>query len=128
VNTDTHISPAVRRTAYAAASALLLAAIAFELARHATGWWQLPAFGLGPDLALLLGGGGGLARGQLHRRAVRLYNALHVFAGPLALGLLAGAGALPRELVVGSLVWAFHVALDRSLGYGLRTRDGFQRA
>ena len=30
--------------------------------------------------------------------------------------------------LVGALAWAFHVSLDRAVGYGLRTRDGFQRA
>ena len=26
------------------------------------------------------------------------------------------------------LAWSAHIAFDRSLGFGLRTRDGFQRA
>jgi hypothetical protein len=29
---------------------------------------------------------------------------------------------------VGALVWGFHVCLDRAVGYGLRTPDGFQRS
>ena len=57
-----------------------------------------------------------------------LYNALHRIWGPLLLGLLAAAGVLPPALLVGALVWGFHVFFDRALGYGLRTRDGFQRA
>jgi hypothetical protein len=31
-------------------------------------------------------------------------------------------------LLVGALVWGFHVCFDRAVGYGLRTRDGLQRA
>jgi hypothetical protein len=27
-----------------------------------------------------------------------------------------------------ALGWALHISLDRSLGYGMRTRDGFQRS
>jgi len=40
---------------------------------------------------------------------------------------LVTAGALGIGWFIGGLAWAFHIALDRSLGYGLRTADGFQR-
>ena len=123
-----HLSPAARRAAYGLAAALLLGAIAFELAKHSTGWWQLAAFGLGPDVALLFGAGEGLERGQLHRRAVPAYNAVHLLAGPLVLGMLVAAGVLSLGFFVGALTWALHVTFDRALGFGLRTRDGFQRA
>jgi hypothetical protein len=130
---DATVAPSGRRSAagrlaYAVVAPALLAAIVFELARHSTGWWQLAAFGLGPDLALLLGAGEGLAQGQLHARAVPVYNAVHRFWGPAALAALASVGPLGRGFFVGALGWGFHVTLDRSLGYGLRTRDGFQRA
>jgi hypothetical protein len=115
-----------RRGAFITLTALLLAAAIAEILRHGGGWWQFLAFGLGPDLALLLGAGAGLAKGRLHPRAVRLYNALHSYWGP---GLLALAAiALPTGYFVGALAWAFHVSLDRSVGYGMRTRDGFQRS
>jgi Domain of unknown function (DUF4260) len=117
-----------RRLAYAVLAATLLTAVVLEVVGHETGYWQLVAFGLGPDLALLLGMGGGLARGRLHPRAVPLYNALHRFWGPVALAALVLAADLPVAYLVGALAWAFHVALDRAVGYGLRTPDGFQRA
>jgi len=41
-----------------------------------TGMWQLVVFAVLPDVAILAGRGRGLARGQLHPRAVPLYNAL----------------------------------------------------
>jgi len=28
---------------------------------------------------------------------------------------------------IGALAWMLHIALDRALGYGLRTPDGFRR-
>jgi Domain of unknown function (DUF4260) len=121
------ISTTARRMTYAIAAAALLGAIVVGLASQSTGWWQLAAFSIGPDLALLLGGGEGVERGQLHARAVPLYNALHRVAGPVALAALVAFGVLPLGFLLGALAWAFHVALGRALGYGLRTRDGFQR-
>ena len=107
-----------RRSAYAAL---------FELVEHDTGWWQFFAFGAMPDIALLAGVGTGLAKGQLHQRAVPLYNALHRFAGPLAMAIAAVA-FLPQGFFVGALAWGLHIAIDRVAGYGLRTPDGFQRS
>jgi len=124
--TDTRT--ARRRSASAALAAALLAAALFELLRHDTGWWQFFAFGAMPDLALLLGIGSGLAKGQLHPRAVPLYNTLHRFAGPLALAVLVVAASLPTGHLVGAIAWGLHIAVDRVSGYGLRTRDGFQRS
>ncbi len=93
-----------------------------------TGLWQFFAFGAMPDIALFLGIGSGLAAGQLHPRAVPLYNALHAPAGPLALAAVVIAASLPAGYLVGALAWALHIAVDRVAGYGLRTPDGFQRA
>jgi Domain of unknown function (DUF4260) len=115
------------RTAYALVAVGLLSLAVLELIRHSTGWWQLAAFSVGPDLALLVGAGRGLERGQPHPRAVTLYNVLHRFWGPAALAVAASFGLVPLGYLVGALAWGFHVALDRAVGYGLRTPDGFQR-
>lgn len=117
---------AVGRFAYAALATLLLVAIVLETLKHGTGYWQIAAFGLGPDLALFLGAPSGLEKGQIHPRAVRLYNLLHRFWGPFVLAVL--AALVPLGFFIGALAWAFHIALDRALGYGLRTPHGFQRA
>lgn len=116
-----------RRLGYGLLALALLGLIVLEYARHTVGWWPPVVFGAGPDLALLFGAGSGLARGQLHPRAVPLYNALHRFWGPLALGFVAVAAGLSAAWTVGALAWALHVAIDRAVGYGLRTPDGFQR-
>ena len=118
------ISP---RLLYAMLATTLLASIPFEVIEHGSGYWQLAAFGFGPDLALFYGVGARLERGQLHPRAVRLYNHVHRYWLPLALITLASLGLVPHAYFVGGLAWCLHISLDRVLGYGLRTRDGFQR-
>ena len=119
---------ATARFAYGALAIGLLAAIVLELARHGTGYWQVALLALAPDLALFAGASTGLSKGQLHPRAVRLYNALHRFWGPLVLASLAAASVIPLGWFAGALAWALHISLDRALGYGLRTRDGFKRS
>ena len=119
-----------RRLAYAVgAGALLVSSIAVFMSVDA-GWWVFPVFAIGPDLAFLAGIGQKtpLVHGQMPSRAVPAYNALHRLPGPIALGLLAAVGLLPPAFLVGALVWAFHIFLDRALGYGLRTPDGYQRS
>jgi Domain of unknown function (DUF4260) len=115
------------RVAFAVLGALLLAAIAAEAITHSTGYWQIPAFGFGPDLTLFYGADRGLARGQIHPRAVEPYNIVHGFWGPLALAALAELGVLSVGFFIGALTWGLHIALDRALGYGLRSSDGYQR-
>jgi hypothetical protein len=117
----------VARLAYGALAMLLLAAIVLEAAKYGAGYWQLAAFGLGPDLALLNGAGPNLQKGQLHPRGVRVYNLVHRYWLPLTLGVLASLDVVPLGYFIGALAWAFHISLDRAVGYGLRTADGFQR-
>jgi uncharacterized protein DUF4260 len=120
--------PATARVAYGALAVALLAAIVVELARHGTGYWQVALLAIAPDLALFAGISAGLAKGQLAPRAVPLYNTLHRYWGPLVLGSLAAASVIPFGWLPGALAWALHISLDRAVGYGLRTRDGFQRS
>lgn len=107
-----------------------LTRIASALVAGALMWIAMTTFGPGtplfwvavviPDVALLGGG----ARGRLNTAWVPLYNALHTWWTPIGLGL---AALVAPVLVPVALGWAFHVAWDRALGYGLRTPDGFQR-
>ena len=90
------------------------------------GPWAL-ALWITPDIAVLAGITRDMPRdGRLHPRAVPLYNALHALPGPFALIAL-GAVTGPVALGLGVL-WLSHVLLDRAMGYGLRTREGLQRA
>jgi len=113
------------RIAYAALTAVLVAALALEVAATDTSWWIVVVFLLGPDIALLLGIGSGLEKGQLHPRAVPLYNALHRYWGPAALAV--ASIVLPEGWLAAALAWALHISVDRTVGYGLRTPDGFQQ-
>jgi hypothetical protein len=57
----------------------------------------------------------------------RRLRLVHRFWGPLLLATLASFDLISVGFFIGALAWAFHIALDRAVGYGLRTRDGFQR-
>jgi hypothetical protein len=76
---------------------------------------------------MVLGAGNGLAHGQLHPRAVASYNLVHHFWIPMALITAASLDVIGLVWFIVGVTWCLHVALDRSLGYGLRDRDGFQR-
>ena len=79
-------------------------------------WWA--ALWLAPDLAMA-----GYLAGPVV--GARLYNAAHVYVGPVVLGgaaLLTGA-ELAWAL---ALLWANHIGVDRALGYGLKLPTGFQ--
>ncbi|HET9661305.1 MAG TPA: DUF4260 family protein [Thermomicrobiales bacterium] len=115
------------RFAWGVASVSLLAATMLQIQDHGGGWLAL-GFALMPDLGLLAGAARGLEKGQLAPRAVPIYNALHRLFGPAMLGLLVLAGVLPAVWLSAALGWALHIALDRTVGYGLRDADGFQRS
>lgn len=117
--------PRLGRAVYGVLAALLLVVIVVEVLARSTGYWQLAAFGLGPDLALFASAGRGLAPGQISPRGVPVYNAVHRFWGPAALFLISAIGVLPAGYLIGALTWAFHIAVDRTLGFGLRRPDGF---
>lgn len=116
----------MKRLAYAAMGLLAAGlAITVVITQHSA-WWQLVVFAIAPDLTLLAGAAPGLERGQINPRAVPLYNAVHRFWAPGALALAALAIMSPAWLA-GGLAWIAHIAFDRSLGFGLRNPEGFQR-
>lgn len=80
--------------------------------------WLLAVLAFAPDLSML-----GYLAGS--RVGSRVYNVVHTYALPLALG----AGALwtsSRLTLLVALVWAGHIGADRALGYGLKYESGFR--
>lgn len=114
------------RVAYGALALMLLAAIVFLVREKDVSVWYAVVFAAAPDLALIAGIAPGLERGQLHPRAVPLYNAVHSLVGPLVLGI-ASAVWLGLPWLAAALASGLHVAVDRAVGYGPRTAAGFQR-
>ena len=100
-------------------------AITVVVTQHAT-WVWLVVFAMAPDLSFLVGMGRGLARGQLHPRAVPVYNAVHRYWAPAVMVVITYFLHAP-EWVAAGLAWIAHISFDRSLGFGLRTPEGFQR-
>jgi hypothetical protein len=80
-------------------------------------WWLYLLFFLAPDLSFLgyLGGA---------RLGAAVYNAAHATIGPVCLGAVGFASGNPAATAI-ALIWAAHVGLDRSLGYGLKYAAGF---
>ena len=115
-----------RRLAARAGWALLAVAALVGAVLLGAGAWQTWVALVLPDIALVAGVGRGLERGQLHPRAVPLYNALHQLVGPALLALASIWLGTPWRAA--ALAWLAHVAIDRAVGYGLRDEHGFQRA
>ena len=115
------------RPASLVAGVLLLAAAVVAASVENTGVSSVLLFVVLPDVALLVGIGVRHEPGQLPRRAVPAYNLLHSPAVPVAIFVVAATGVLGAYWLVAATTWAAHIAMDRGLGYGLRTRDGWQR-
>ena len=76
-------------------------------------WGMFALLFLVPDLSLL---------GYLHsagKGAAALYNLVHSYVLPLALGLLAWKQGLPIAGQL-ALIWLAHISVDRLLGFGLK--------
>jgi hypothetical protein len=80
-------------------------------------WWAAVLLFFAPDLGFAAYGAG-------PRVGAAVYNTLHLYAGGavlLALGLWL---SLPVLWPLGAL-WLAHCGLDRALGYGLKSPEGF---
>lgn len=80
-------------------------------------WWWLFAVFLLWDLSML----GYVASPRL---GAWTYNAGHSYLGPAALLVAAWLGDLRWAAFI-ALTWAFHIAIDRLMGYGLKFTDRF---
>ncbi|GAA2152240.1 DUF4260 family protein [Actinomadura napierensis] len=127
-----HSVPLVARRVAWAANALFWSAFAvIEGLNH--GWLAAlvaVAFFIAPDLTFLAGARDAhtVERGQLPARAVPYYNTAHRALIPLALMALYTVSPITwAPIFAGLCGWLAHISIDRAAGYGLRTKDGFQR-
>jgi Domain of unknown function (DUF4260) len=113
----------IRVTQRVEAGAVALIALATVVVLYPDRWWMVLAAFLAFDLSML---------GYLRSTAAgaTTYNVVHNYAFPAA----AGVAALALEPVspaasttagVLACAWAFHVGVDRALGYGLKLPDSF---
>ncbi|WP_406392333.1 DUF4260 domain-containing protein [Streptomyces sp. NBC_00882] len=121
----------VRRTAWLAGALFWSAFSVLEAVNHGwlAGTLALTFFVL-PDLTFLvaLDEAPRMAKGQLPPRAVPYYNAMHRALVPLALMALYTVGPVTAPALFAALCgWLAHISYDRAFGYGLRTKEGFQR-
>ncbi|MFF7474825.1 DUF4260 family protein [Streptomyces sp. NPDC008092] len=135
----TNVTPALRTaTAVARRTAWLAGAMfwtAFAILEGVHHGWLAGALALLflilPDLTFLvaLDEAPRMAKGQLPPRAVPYYNAMHRALVPL--GLLAAYAVQPffswPPAFAALCGWLAHISYDRAFGYGLRTKEGFQR-
>ncbi len=119
-------SPMPRQTGFVAglprvflrieACALALAAV-IAFSRTGQSWWLFAGLILAPDLSMLAYLAG-------PRRGAYVYNAAHVYVGPLVLGGAAFLAASSGALAV-ALIWGAHIGIDRMLGFGLKHSEAF---
>lgn len=114
----------IRRTQRIEAGAVALAALVAVVVLYPGWWWVVFAAFLAFDLSML-----GYLRSTM--AGATTYNLVHNYAFPALAGMTALAlepAAGPASTVAGVLAcsWAFHVGVDRALGYGLKLPDSFR--
>ncbi|NEB75788.1 DUF4260 domain-containing protein [Streptomyces sp. SID14478] len=122
----------LRRTAWLLNALFWSAFAVLEGVNH--GWLAAAlafVFFLAPDFTFLVGMGDAprMAKGQLPPRAVPFYNTAHRALVPLALIVAYPFTPFTWAPAFAALcAWLAHISYDRAFGYGLRTKEGFQRA
>lgn len=86
-------------------------------ARTGANWWVFVVLWLVPDLSML-----GYLAGPFW--GARVYNAIHAYATPVTLAVLALILRADTLLPL-ALIWGNHIAVDRVLGYGLKYPSKF---
>ncbi|MBE2213200.1 MAG: DUF4260 domain-containing protein [Opitutaceae bacterium] len=111
-------TPAMHPTFLLRLEAAVALALALLVYRHGgASWWWFAAGLLAPDLSMLgyLGG---------NTVGAWCYNLAHTYTLPFSLAAVAwltgSSGLVPL-----AAVWCSHIALDRTLGYGLKLTTGF---
>jgi hypothetical protein len=94
------------------------AALAVVFAVTGGSWLLFALLVLAPDLSML-----GFFAGP--RAGALAYNLAHTLIGPVALATVAWLAESDIALQI-ALIWAFHIAADRALGYGLKLPTSFR--
>lgn len=101
-------------------NAAIAVAITLAVVAYGQPWWLLLAAFLLFDLSAV-----GYLRGS--RAGAITYNVVHNYTGPTIVSALYVALLLVDHDVIWlallAACWAFHVAVDRALGYGLKLED-----
>lgn len=125
------VARSIRRVAWFGNALFWTAFAVLEGVNH--GWLAVlfaVVFFIAPDLTFLAGARDArkAERGRLPPRAVPYYNAAHRALVPLALMLVyAFTPIVWAPLFAALCAWMAHISYDRAFGYGLRTKEGFQR-
>lgn len=98
---------------------LLIAICCIVAFQSSNGSWTMFAIlFLAPDLFML-------GYRINNRIGAYIYNVVHHYAGPLALGLL--AWSMDQTLLFHlALIWLSHISVDRVFGFGLKFNDDFK--
>ena len=104
-------------------AAIALVAVVTVVALYPQWWWVLLAAFLLFDLSMV-----GYARSAA--AGATSYNVVHSYAWPAVAAALAlvTSGSVPTFSTWAGVIacaWAFHVGVDRALGYGLKLPDAF---
>jgi len=97
--------------------AVVMSAVALY-SQQGWGWGMFLALLFAPDLAML-----GYLAGPLI--GSRVYNLVHFYALPLALGMI-GLFSDTEMMMQIATIWFAHIGMDRALGYGLKYATGFK--
>lgn len=101
------------------AEATMVAILAIAgYALFGSSWWLFILLLLVPDLSML-----GYLKGP--KIGAICYNAAHLYVLPVILFALGWWSGSKLALSLG-LIWIFHIAIDRVLGYGLKFFSAFQ--
>ena len=98
-----------------ACAALALVAVFWAMGGS---WLLFVVLVLAPDLFMLFYLAG-------PRTGAGAYNLVHMLIGPALLAAIAWAAESNVAMQI-TLIWTFHIAVDRALGYGLKLPTSFQ--
>ena len=123
-SSDNPMTTQITLTQRVEAGAVALSAVVAVVVLYPRWWWVILAAFLAFDLSML---------GYVRSTALgaTTYNLVHNFTFPALAGLVAlvSVSVSPAASTAAGVLacaWAFHVGVDRALGYGLKLPDSFR--